>query len=66
MENREHVRCLIVGSGPAGLFCAYFLAKEGLCPIVIERGEAVEKRKETVEAFWKGERLNPESNQHFC
>ena len=56
---------IIVGSGPAGLFCAYFLAKEGLNPIVIERGEAVEKRKETVEAFWREGRLNTESNVQF-
>ena len=62
---KPKMRPVVVGSGPAGLFCAYFLAKEGLCPIVIERGEAVEKRKETVEAFWKGERLNPESNVQF-
>ena len=56
---------IIVGSGPAGLFCAYFLAKEGLNPIVIERGEAVEKRKETVEAFWREGKLNTESNVQF-
>lgn len=59
------LRPVIVGSGPAGLFCAYFLAKEGLTPIIIERGEAVEKRKETVESFWKGDKLNPESNVQF-
>lgn len=62
---KPKMRPVVVGSGPAGLFCAYFLAKEGLWPIVIERGEAVEKRKETVEAFWKGDRLNPESNVQF-
>ena len=56
---------IIVGSGPAGLFCAYFLAKEGLNPIVVERGEAVEKRIETVEAFWREGRLNTESNVQF-
>ena len=29
---------VVVGSGPAGLFCAYGLARMGYCPIVIERG----------------------------
>lgn len=58
-------RPVVVGSGPAGLFCAYFLAKEGFRPIVLERGEPVKQRKETVEAFWKGGDLNPESNVQF-
>lgn len=58
-------RPVVVGSGPAGLFCAYFLAKEGFRPIVLERGESVKQRKETVEAFWKGGELNPESNVQF-
>ncbi len=58
-------RPVIVGSGPAGLFCAYFLAREGFHPIVLERGEPVEERKETVKAFWKGGALNPDSNVQF-
>ena len=32
---------IVVGSGPAGLFCAYELALHGYCPIVLERGEDV-------------------------
>ena len=35
---------VIIGSGPAGLFCAYFLALNGYNPIIIERGEKVEDR----------------------
>ncbi len=58
-------RPVVVGSGPAGLFCAYFLAQSGFHPIVLERGEPVEKRKETVEAFWRGGSFNPNSNVQF-
>ena len=32
-------RPVIAGSGPAGLFCAYMLAKAGLSPVLIERKE---------------------------
>ena len=58
-------RPIIVGCGPAGLFCTYYLAKCGYRPILIERGEAVENRIKTVETFWKTGILNPESNVQF-
>lgn len=58
-------RPVIVGAGPAGLFCCYMLAKEGYRPIVIERGEPVEQRVKTVEEFWKNGKLNPSSNVQF-
>lgn len=58
-------RPIIIGSGPAGLFCAYLLAELGFNPIVIERGEPVEKRVETVEHFWKTGELNKNSNVQF-
>ena len=56
---------IIVGSGPSGLFCAYLLAEQGFQPIIIERGENIENRIETVENFWKTGNLNPESNVQF-
>lgn len=56
---------VIIGMGPAGLFCALELAKAGLNPIVFERGKAVEERLQDVEHFWKTGELNPESNVQF-
>lgn len=58
-------RPVIVGSGPAGLFTAYMLAKYGYKPLILERGEKVEDRIKTVEKFWKEGVLNPESNVQF-
>ncbi len=58
-------RPVIVGSGPAGLFAAYLLSKNGYKPIIIERGEEIDQRIKTVEKFWKENILNKESNVQF-
>ncbi len=58
-------RPIIVGSGPAGLFCAWQLASAGVTPIIIERGKKVEERIQDVERFWAEGVLNPESNVQF-
>ena len=56
---------IVVGTGPAGLFSAYFLAKFGYKPIIIERGKRVDERKADVEKFWQEGILNPNSNVQF-
>lgn len=56
---------VVVGSGPAGLFAAYILAEQGYNPIVIERGEDIDSRTDTVRKFWEEGKLNPESNVQF-
>ena len=61
LENRP----IIVGAGPAGLFCGYMLAQNGYNPLIIERGEKIEQRVETVEKFWNDGILNNESNVQF-
>ena len=58
-------RVIVTGFGPAGMFCALALAEQGYKPIVLERGEQVEKRTQTVHSFWKGGALNENSNVQF-
>ena len=58
-------RPVVIGSGPAGLFCAYLLAFEGYEPLVIERGAPVRERQKVVEQFWKDGILNTASNVQF-
>ncbi len=63
LEPKEKI--IVVGMGPAGLFCAYYLALCGLRPILIERGAPVEQRTKDVAKFWDGGKLDPESNVSF-
>ncbi|MBX9791507.1 MAG: NAD(P)-binding protein [Pirellulales bacterium] len=58
-------RPVIVGSGPAGVFAAYFLAEQGYRPLVLERGRRVRDRIRDVAAFDGGGPHNPESNYLF-
>ena len=64
-KKTAQMRPVIVGFGPAGMFAALVLARAGLRPIVLERGEPAPERKAKVEAFWNGGRLDPESNVQF-
>ena len=58
-------RPVVVGAGPAGLFCALGLAVRGAKPIVLERGRRVDERAEDVSALMRSGVLNPESNVLF-
>ena len=64
-EKKLNNKPIIIGSGPAGLFCAYMLAKNGYNPIIIERGKDVDNRLADVELFWKTGNLNKNSNVQF-
>lgn len=58
-------RVVVTGFGPAGMFCALALAEQGYRPVVLERGEDVGSRTQTVKRFWNGGELNEESNVQF-
>lgn len=63
-EKLKH-RPVIVGFGPAGLFCAYLLAQAGYRPVCFERGGSVDERQRDTERFFSDGELNPESNVAF-
>ena len=58
-------RPIIVGSGPAGLFCAYTLAKYGYKPILLERGKPVEDRIKAIDTFSSSAVLDTQTNVQF-
>lgn len=58
-------RPVIIGAGPAGLFCAYILVEAGLSPIIIERGADADTRRADVDEFWNTGVLKPDSNVQF-
>lgn len=64
-QNVLKSRPIIVGSGPAGMFCAYFLAKFGYRPIIMERGEEMEQRVKKVEEFFATGKLDVSTNVQF-
>ncbi len=69
-ELREKARSsgkkiIVIGAGPAGLFCAYELALNGFKPLLLERGAQVEKRMELVDKFWETGILDTGTNVQF-
>ena len=56
---------LIVGAGPAGLFCAWALLQRGVRSIVLDRGKPVSPRRRDVAKLMRSGELDPESNMNF-
>lgn len=64
-SEKMQARPLVVGMGPAGLFCALILAENGYKPIIIDRGDSIADRVLSVERFCKERILDTESNIQF-
>ncbi len=58
-------RPVIVGTGPAGLFAGLFLARRGYKPLLLERGDDVDRRTSAIQTFWKNGILDTKSNVQF-
>ena len=65
VKRRSPLPPVVVGMGPAGLFAALFLARNGLPCVVLERGQDVDRRTADVERFWSTGELDPTSNVQF-
>ncbi len=58
-------RVVVVGSGPAGTFCALRLLDYGIEPIVLERGAPMAERVRAVAGLWNEAVLDPNANAQF-
>ncbi|TXC78547.1 NAD(P)/FAD-dependent oxidoreductase [Luteibaculum oceani] len=63
--NKDAIRVLIVGFGPAGMFAALKCLELGLKPVIIERGKNVKERRRDLAAITKHHEINPDSNYCF-
>ena len=64
-EVRLPARVVIVGSGPAGLFCAYELARQGIASRIIDRGKPVQPRRRDIALLNRKGTVDPDSNYCF-
>ncbi len=58
-------RPVIAGFGPAGMAAGLYLALKGYRPVILERGPAIEQRKEAVSHYWTTGVLDPDKNVQF-
>jgi hypothetical protein len=58
-------RVVIVGSGPAGTFCALRLLDYGIEPVLLERGAPMSERVKAVAGLWRDGILDPSANAQF-
>lgn len=65
VKRRSKDRPIIVGCGPAGLFCALTLIEKGIKPIIFEQGSMVDERKKEVNEFRVNKKFNTLSNVQF-
>lgn len=65
IRRNSKIRPIIIGSGPAGLFCALTLIDNGFKPIIIEQGSPIENRLKDVDAYRNNGIINSLSNVQF-
>ena len=65
VPQKTNDKIVVVGSGPAGLFCAYVLSLAGNKVVVVERGGSIEQRVKDVDELMQNGKLNPKSNIAF-
>lgn len=63
--EKMNTRPVVIGAGPAGLFCALMLAEHGYRPILLEQGRCVEERAKDIDRYWESGKLDPSSNVQF-
>src|SRR5688572_25101677 len=56
---------VIVGAGPAGMFCAYELARSGIRSIILDRGKPVQARRRDLKGLTQHGRVDTDSNYCF-
>jgi uncharacterized protein len=65
VDVRPSPRVVIIGAGPAGLYCAYQLARSGIASLIVERGKKVQPRRHDLAGMNQRGEVNPESNYCF-
>lgn len=56
---------VIIGAGPAGLFCALRLIEYGVASIILERGSKAHERMKHIARFWRYGEFDSEDNVCF-
>ena len=64
-RRRSGSHVVVVGAGPAGLFAALVLARNGVRVTLLERGPAVLARSRAVARFHRSREVDPERNLLF-
>lgn len=65
VSGPPHAPVVVIGEGPAGLFCAYELARHGIIATVLDRGKPVQPRRHDLKGLNQRRRVDADSNYCF-